>query len=191
MCFSFESRIHIGSTSLVVHLHDDLPCEQCMLQAQQKNLLSLSCPPNESTSVAVGQPKSIPKKKKLKTNLKSSVVALPCPVAPVDIQEDDEQDKPHYIDRAKLRRNYYGHSANPPGPPASASLLTPSTSPATIYQPTIVSSGIHAKSMSMLTPRAGIGSEKLVDEEERAKESEMDWREKVREKARNRFRTLE
>jgi len=143
-----------------------------MLTSNEDNRLSLSHPPAPEQVVA--QPR-----KKTKSSSKPSSVALPKSIA---LQTVEAESKASYVDRAKLRRSYYGSTAPP-------SIAQKEATPP-VQQHQIEPSGIHARSMSMMTPRAGLGSEKLVDEVERAGMAEMDWREKVREKARNRFQAM-
>ena len=150
-CF-FSSRITIGSISLIVHLHT-MPCEDCMLTSNEDNRLCLSHPPAPERVVAQ------PRKKIKPSSAKPSSVALPKPTAPQTVEAES---KASYVDRAKLRRSHYGSTA--------PSIAQKETSPP-VQQQQIESSGIHAKSMSMITPRAGLGSEKLVDEVER----ELEW----------------
>lgn len=148
-----------------------------MLESDESNLLSLSCPPTGD----VAPP--IKKNKKMKS--KTSTVALPQPTAPDQVEATTTTT---YLDRAKLRRNYYGSSTLPST--ASRAIAEPVQNDQ-VQVAQIEDSGVHAKSLSMITPRAGLGSERLVDEQERARVADLDWRERGKEKARLRLREMD
>ena len=146
-----------------------------MLESDESNLLSLSCPPTGDTAPP------IKKKKKSKT----STVALPQPTAPDQVESTS---RTTYLDRAKLRRNYYGSSTLPS---TASRAITDPVQNDQIQVARMEDSGVHAKSLSMITPRAGLGSERLVDEQERARFADLDWRERGKEKARLRLREMD
>jgi len=168
----------------VVHLHDSgLPCDECSLTWNEDNLLSLSYPPGSTVSTSTSRSTASLKGKKSKSAIKPRKE----PDSSAVQQVKEEESKPIYLDRARLRRQLYSTNTGT----SSSREASPSIAAPVVPVQVIESSGRHAPAMSTMRERAGLGSERLVSAEERAAESQKDWRVIAKDRARDRFNALD